>query len=230
MSNGGGGGSGWKSFLAGALSTALGLAIIQVGLFYFYYNPGLVFQQQQLDQQREALGKQERATKAAEDALALTKQQRDDAIAQRDQQQKMLNDLRQKWQAARNKFILDVDRDIRDAMTPPPPAPVLEPGQRPSPAAPRPTVVEIARRLVADRDAAREQLLQIKDNVQRIYDRLDKEIDILAMKLRQQPPPTDEEIRELVRELEAHWKEKITDVNETAENILRSLGCPEPGL
>jgi hypothetical protein len=230
MSNGGGGGGGWRSFLAGALSTALGLAIIQVGLFYFYYNPGLVFQQQQLDQQREALSKQERATKAAEEALALTKQQRDDAIAQRDQQQKMLNDLRQKWQAARNKFILDIDRDIRDAMAPAPPAPVLEPGQRQTSTAPHPTVVEIARRIVADRDAAREQLLQIKDNVQRIYDRLDKEIDTLAMKLRQQPPPTDEDIRELVHELEAHWKEKITDVNETAENILRSLGCPEPGL
>jgi hypothetical protein len=219
MSNGGG----WKTIITSAIVSLLPAA----SLFYFYYSPNLVYQQQQLLNQQQALDIQERATKAAEDALALTKQQRDDAISERDQHQKALDDLRGKWLVARNTFILDVDRDIRDAMAPLAPPPASNPGL---PTPPRPTVAEIAQKLVADRDAAREKLLLIKDNVQRIYDRLDKEIDALAAKLRQQPPPTDDEIRELIRELDAHWNEKVRDVNETAENILRSLGCPQPGL
>jgi DNA anti-recombination protein RmuC len=200
-----------KGAIWGTVGTAIVFAGIQWFLLSWVYNP-------QLDLQKQALDKQERATQAAEQGLALAQRQVQDAIRQRDELERRVGDLRQKWQDARNKFVVEIGRDIFIIMNPP----VLEPGQ------PRgPTVGELAQKLVRDRDAARSQLLQIQEGVQRVYDRLDSEIDRLRDRLAQQPSPSDDEIHELIKQLADRWNDRVRDVNDTVDLLLRSLGCPQ---
>ncbi len=195
----------------GTVGSAIVFACVQWFLMSNVYGP-------QLD-------KQERATKAAEDSLALSRQQFEasqnqlaEAAKHRDELQKAISDQREKWQSARSKFIVEIRRDISNALYPP----VWEPGQ-----APGPTIVDTARKLIRDRDAAREQLVQVKDGVQHLYDRLDGDIDRIRDRLAQDPPPTDEEIRDLIQQLDKRWGEKARDVSNTVDLLLRSLSCPE---
>jgi archaellum component FlaC len=87
-------------------------------------------------------------------------------------------------------------------------------------------LIQIAQKLISDRDASRKTLLQIKEDVQKIYDRLNGDINAIQNRLNQPPPPTNDELRALVLQLAQHWDEKVRDINDTAESVLLALGCP----
>jgi DNA repair exonuclease SbcCD ATPase subunit len=196
---------GVKGAIWGGALTAVVFGSINWLLYTNVYKP-------QLETQRQM-------AKTAADGLELTRGQLRTAAQQRSELEQRLTDLAGKWQAARNKFVIQVGQDISTALTPPPTS--LDRGQPPPP-----TVIEIAQKLIRDRDAAREELLQIQNGVQRIYDRLDTEIDAIRDRLTQQPPPTEEEIRQLVQQLQTHWNDRVRDVNDIVDVLLQSLGCP----
>jgi hypothetical protein len=185
---------------------AIVLTIIQGGIWAWYVSP-------MLDQRGRAAKTAADSLLTSRQQLELTRRQLDEVVSQRDQHLKTIDDLRQKWQLARNNFIASLDQDIRDALS-----------TQPQPQ-PQPSVVQIAQKLVADRDAVRRQLLQIEDDVQHIYDRLDSDIDGIRSRL-SRPPTTDDEMRDLIRQLAVHWNDKVHDVNEAAEDLLLLLSCP----
>jgi DNA repair exonuclease SbcCD ATPase subunit len=200
---------GMKSAIVGGLIGAAAMAGVWAATYFLVNRPTLAYTQEQINLVKRQM---DVAQKERDDA----RKERDQARAERNAAQKQIDDIRDRWRAARSQFVRQVALFIVD-------------GAKPETAwegKPHPSPLDFAKQIIAERDNLRREIDAIKVDLDEVYNNLDGDIDGLRAALG--PPPQDnDQLRQLLERLRAQWGTKERLINALAEKTFLRLGCPQ---
>ena len=161
-------------------------------------------------------------TRAAIEQVQIAQQQQADAEKRANDQSERalrakeeLDQVRAQWQAARGQFANHMTQLIADAVR----------SESALDGKSQASVQELARQIVAQRDALKRQISEIKDNLDSISHNLDSDIDAINAALSPEPS-NDDQLKELIARLNAQWGDKVATIDSLVEKTFLQLGSP----
>jgi hypothetical protein len=194
----------------GSLLTAV--VTVGFGVWHYYYidKPTLMIAQQ-------TAANEEAGRKRAEDRV---RQQQEQLTAL----QKQAEELKRQFSIAKDQFISRLNDAVNEGAS-------RLPGSEPNKQAPisndviNRVIIPRARRIVDERDKARAGIRQVSNNLGRVYDELDSDIDDLK-KVIDTSPVDVKAVQMLLQKIADKWPTKVKLVEELALASLQQMGCP----
>jgi hypothetical protein len=199
-----------KGALVGSLIT--GVITIGAGVLHYYFidKPTLLAAQQ-------TAANEETARRRAEDRA---RQQQEQFTAL----QKQAEELKRQFAIAKDQFISRVTDAVNDGGSKLPGSEPNKPVQITNDVINR-VIIPRARHIVDERDKARAGIRQVSNNLDRVYDELDSDIDDLK-KVIDTPPVDVKTVQMLLQKIADKWPTKVKLMEELALASLQQMGCP----
>lgn len=142
--------------------------------------------------------------------------------AQRLRQQ--MEDLREKYRLARDQFVSSLTKTIKDAGQP---LPGSEPGKpvQITPAVLNQTIIPRARRIVDERDHARDGINRVSKDLDEMSNAMDSAIDDVKQIL-DNPPVDPQKLLDAIKKVSDSWDAKLKLIDALAQTSIQALGCP----
>jgi hypothetical protein len=168
-----------------------------------------------LEQAQQNAANEEAARKRVE---AREAQQREQLVAL----QKQSDEVKRQFGIAKGRFISHITDAVNEGVAT---IPGGEPRKPVPPDVVTKTILVRARRIVDERDRARTAIQSLTNNLNRVSDELDSDIDDLKHVL-DNPPVDQTQVQSLLRKIADKWPTKVRLLEEIAQNSLQQIGCP----
>jgi hypothetical protein len=192
-----------REAIAGAAVGAI--ATIGLAVWHYYY----VDQPTLLAAQQTAAQAEDRARQLQEKLTALQKQS---------------DEIKKQFAVAKDQFISRLTDAVNDGAKALPGSEPNRPVQV-TPDMSNRVIIPRARRIVDERDKARTGIRQVSNNLDRVYNELNSDIDELK-KVIDTPPVDVKTVQVLLQKIGNKWPTKLKLVEELALASLQGIGCP----
>ena len=134
-------------------------------------------------------------------------------IAQKDRE---ISALKSQWADAKHRYLEPLTDTIRDANK----------TEREWENKPHPSPRQFAEKIVKNRDALRDRITQMRNDLDTVYTYLNSDIDAIRDALAQQPVVSDAELRRLIGRLHtSQWEQKVKLIEDLMQKTFVDLGC-----